>query len=216
MIHLTYYLDVMSSWCFYSEPNLRRLLDLYGKHIEYDWRISLVTEAGPEGFTREQMDWFYRRSGSISGVHLNSDWCQDRASTLQPNTAAQAARKLGFTDDRARLALSRAGLIEGKPVRQRDVCLSVLSQTCGIDPHKLAGAMDQRAVVKQIEMSGREFNALKIDQRPAYVLHSDIGDRAVFSGIWSYEPLEATVKSMIRDEEKYAEFAGSNPPLPSA
>jgi len=99
MVKLFYYLDVMSSWCFYSEPQLERLRKKYGARLTYDWRIALVTENMPGGNTREQCEWFYNRSGSISGIHLNPDWNQGPHTTLDANLAAEAARELGFTDD---------------------------------------------------------------------------------------------------------------------
>lgn len=215
MLKLVYYLDVLSSWCFYSEPNLRRLLDRYGDRIQYEWRIALITEGMPMGHTREQMDWFYRRSGSISGTHLNSAWNQGPYNTLQPNLAAEAARELGFSDDRVRLALARAALLDGKSIVQREVSLQVVSAVTGVDARKVERMIDDERMLENIQRSSAEFEALGIDQRPAFTLRSDIGDRAIFSGLWTYDPLQATVAAMLSDEEKYERFARENPPFPA-
>lgn len=218
MISLTYYLDVMSSWCFYSEPNLRRLLELHGKNLRYEWRIALVTGHPKGGYSREQYDWFYRRSGSIAGTQLNSGWRNaDYDSTLQPNLAAEAARELGFNDDRVRLAISRAALVEGKPVLERQALLQVVSAATGVQAAKIAEMMDMPRIRERIEESCAEFAALGVTQRPAFVLRherDDIGDSAIFSGIWLFEPLDATIQAMLSDADKYARFEANNPPMP--
>ncbi|MDQ6823908.1 MAG: DsbA family protein [Candidatus Eremiobacteraeota bacterium] len=215
MIKLVYYLDVLSSWCFYSEPNLRRLLDIHRDHIEYEWRIALVSHP-PRGYSRAQMDWFYHRSGSISGTHLNSAWrASDYSSTLVPNLAAEAARELGFSDDRVRLALARAALVDGKPVLERETCLEIVASVTGVDKKKIAEFMDDPRIRERIDRTTAEFASLGVDQRPAYVLHSKIGDTAIFSGIWVFEPLNATVQAMVSDADKYAHFEANNPAFPA-
>jgi predicted DsbA family dithiol-disulfide isomerase len=215
MIALTYYPDVMSSWCFYAEPNLDRLRQAHGDRLKYEWRIAMVTESGPEGFTREQMTWFYRRSGSISGIHLNPDWDRGPHSTLQPNLAAEAARELGCTDDRVRRALARAALIDGTSIYRKSEAVTVAAAAGGLDDGQLFKIMDDPRIEERIRKSGADFAALRIDQRPGFVLRSDIGDVAVFSGVWRFEPLDAAIEAMIKDEDKYAKFAAENKPLPA-
>jgi predicted DsbA family dithiol-disulfide isomerase len=215
MVKLFYYLDVMSSWCFYSEPQLERLRKKYGARLMYDWRISLVTENQPGGNTREQVEWFYKRSGSISGIHLNPDWNQGPHTTLDANLAAEAARELGFTDDKARLALARAALVEGLPIYHKTVAADVVAAVTGIEPGRIVTLMDSPTLKERIKQAGEEFASFHIDQRPAFVLRSSIGDTAIFSGIWRFEPLDVTIGSMLHDVDEYTKFAANNPPQPS-
>ena len=215
MLKLAYYLDVLSSWCFYSEPNLRRLLDALGDRVEYEWRIALVDHP-PHGYSRQQYDWFYRRSGSLSGTHLNSAWrTGDYDSSLVPNAAAEAARELGFSDDRVRLALTRAGLVDGKPVLQRETCAAIVAEATGVSAEKILEFMDDPRIRERVECTTKEFAALGVDQRPAFVLRSPIGDTAIFSGVWVFDPLNATAQAMLSDADKYAHFEASNPPFPA-
>ena len=216
MIHLTYYLDVMSSWCFYCEPNLDRLRKHCGDRLAYEWRIAMVTEGGPKGWTHDQMEWFYKRSGSISGVHLNGAWNQGPHNTLQPNLAAEAARELGCTDDRVRRALAKAALIDGIPIYHKSEAVSVAAEAGGLDDERLFKTMDDPKIEARIRATSAEFTAYQIDQRPGFVVQSDIGDKVIFSGIWRLEPLQATVEAMLADGEKYAAFAAANPPMPVA
>lgn len=46
MINVTYYLDIVSSWCFYSESTWTRLKERYHGLATFDRRISLIPEDG--------------------------------------------------------------------------------------------------------------------------------------------------------------------------
>src|SRR5690348_6932899 len=188
MVKLIYYLDVMSSWCFYAEPQLELLRQKYGQRLTYDWRVALVTEGMPQGHAHDQVAWFYKRSGSVSGVKLNPDWCQGSYTTAHPNHAAEAARELGFNDDRVRLALARAMMIEGMPIYHKGEAVSVVSAVTGVEAGRISSLMEGPKVRERIKQSSEEFAAFGIDQRPAFVLHSSIGDTAIFSGIWTSAP----------------------------
>jgi predicted DsbA family dithiol-disulfide isomerase len=211
MVRLIYYCDVLSSWCFYCEPNLDKLREKYGSRLWYEWRIALVRDLPAN---RAQVEWFYKRSGSISGSRLNPGWLQGAYENLEPNLAAEAARALGVTDDSVRRALSRAALVDGRPIFRRAEAVAVAASAGALDPGALAAAMDDPATGERIRRSGEEFDALHVDQRPGFVLRSSIGDMAVFSGIWALEPLDVTVRTMLDDVEKYERFAADNPPLP--
>lgn len=215
MVKLLHYLDVMSSWCFYAEPHLDRLREKYGSRLEYDWRIALVTENMPGGNTREQMEWYYKRSGSISGTYLNPDWNQGPHTTVEANLAAEAARELGFTDDLVRRALAREALIEGLPIYHKGVAADVVAAVTGIEAGRILTLMNSPKLRERVKQTGQEFASFHIDQRPAFVLRSSIGDTAIFSGIWTFEPLDATISSMLRDVDAYAKFAANNPPMPA-
>src|SRR6185436_20028412 len=115
-VKITYYVDVISSWCFWAEPAWAELRQRFSKHIEFQWKIAQLTLDGlPK--SREQCDWFYRRSGTIvrSLVKLNSGWFEaDPVPYVAPNAVAEAAKDFGVTDDRVRLALARAALRDGR------------------------------------------------------------------------------------------------------
>lgn len=215
MVTLVHYIDVMSSWCYYAEPHVERLRGKYGRRLSYEWRIALITEGMPHGHSREQVEWFYRRSGSISGTQLNPDWCRGPYTTLEPNLAAEAARELGFGDDRVRLALARAAMIEGMPICRRRESVDVVAAVTGMEPDKITALMNDPRIDDRVKQTSEEFAALNIDQRPAFVLRSNIGDIAIFSGVWTFEPIDATIGAMLSDEDKYATFAAKNPPLPA-
>ena len=41
-ITVTNYLDVISSWCFWSEPTWAELKERYDGRVEFQWKIALM------------------------------------------------------------------------------------------------------------------------------------------------------------------------------
>src|SRR5207248_2324745 len=140
-ITVTDYLEVVSSWCFWSEPTWAELKKRYDGRVEFQWKIALMD---PNGLptSREQEQWFYRRSGMMmrSPFMLNTDWYDPSLPEIE----------------------------------------------------------------KRVRASTAEFHALQITQRPAFLIDTEIGDRALFSGVVKLEPLTATLDSMLDDVTAYA------------
>src|SRR4051794_11045131 len=115
-ITVTDYLDVVSSWCFWSEPTWTELKKRYDGRVQFQWKIALMDPTGLPT-SREQEQWFYRRSGMMmrSPFMLNTEWYDPNLPEwLAPNCVAEAAKDFGFTADRVRLAPSRAPPRGGK------------------------------------------------------------------------------------------------------
>jgi predicted DsbA family dithiol-disulfide isomerase len=140
-----------------------------------------------------------------SAFMLNTDWYDPTLPEwLAPNCVAEAAKDLGFTDDRIRLALSHAALREGKKVSDWEIAAEIGAAAASIDKKKLLERARSPEIDKRVRASTAEFHALKITQRPAFVIDTEIGDRAVFSGVVKLEPLTATLDSMLDDAAAYA------------
>ena len=200
------YLDVVSSWCFWSEPTWAELKKLYDGRVEFQWKIALMDPSGLPT-SREQEQWFYRRSGMMmrSPFMLNTDWYDPGLPEwLAPNCVAEAAKDFGFTDDRVRLALAHAALREGKKVSDWEIAAEIGGAAGNIDRKKLLECARSREIEKRVRASTAEFRALQITQRPAFLVNTEIGDRAVFSGVVKLKPLTATLDSMLDDAAAYA------------
>jgi len=206
VITVTDYLDVVSSWCFWSEATWAELKKRYGDRVEFQWKIALMDPSGLPT-SREQEQWFYRRSGMMmhSPFMLNTDWYDPSLPEwLAPNCVAEAAKDFGFVDDRVRLALSHAALREGKKVSDWEVAAEIGAGAGKIDKKELLDRARSSEIENRVRASTAEFRALQITQRPAFVIDTDIGDRAVFSGVVKLEPLTATLDSMLDDATAYA------------
>lgn len=206
---ITYYLEVISSWCHWAEPAWAELKQRYAGRVEFGWKLALMDASGLET-SREQCEWFYRRSGTImrSPTMLNSGWLEPELKEyLAPNLVAEAARDFGVTDDRVRLAIARAAFIDGRKMGRWEEAASVAAAAAGLD----AAALLKKAKSPEIEARARastaEFHALKVTQRPTFVLENAIGDRAVFSGLAVAPPLAAAIEAMLHDAAAYESFA---------
>ena len=208
MTKITYYLEVVSSWCHWAEPAWSELKRRFDGRVEFHWKIAQMPEdAYP--LSRDQCEWFYRRSGSImrSPYMLNSGWFEaDHRLMLEPNLVAEAARDFGVNDDRVRLAIAHAAMREGQKVGQWEVAVAVAAKAAKLNKPKLLARAKSRAVAERVEASSKEFAALQVTQRPTFLIENGIGDRAVFSGIARVEPLAAAVEALLADEAAYASW----------
>src|ERR1700737_3524905 len=103
-ITVTDYLDVVSSWCFWSEPTWAELKRRYDGRVEFQWKIALMDPSGLPT-SREQEQWFYRRSGMMmhAPFMLRTDWYDPTLKEwLAPNAVAGAAKDFGITGDARR------------------------------------------------------------------------------------------------------------------
>jgi predicted DsbA family dithiol-disulfide isomerase len=205
---VTYYLEVMSSWCYWAEPVWAELKSRYAGRVEFEWRIALMRDEDYP-VSREQCDWFYRRSGMIvrSPVMLNSGWFEKGRRFDGADLVAEACRDLGFADDRIRLALSHASEIEGVKIGRVEVAAVVAAKAARIAAKKILARATSAAVRARVDASTAEFFSHRIDQRPAFILTDRIGDKAVFSGLVRIEPLAATIDAMLSDTAAYAAHA---------
>jgi predicted DsbA family dithiol-disulfide isomerase len=207
---VTYYLEVLSSWCTWAEPTWAELKTRYAGRAEFEWRIALMN---PSDFptSRAQTDWFYQRSGGTvmrSPFMLNSGWFEaERAGHYDaPNLVAEAARDFGFSGDEIRLALAHAGVREGRKIGDLATAVAVAAKVGGkkLPAKKLHAAAESASIRARVDASTAEFFAHQISQRPSFVFTDAIGDKAVFSGLVRLEPLAATIDAMLADTAAYA------------
>jgi predicted DsbA family dithiol-disulfide isomerase len=209
-ITVTYYLDVISSWCFWAEPAWAELKKRYGGRVEFQWKIALLDKTGLP-VSRAQEEWFYRRSGTLmrSPFMLRTDWYDQpvRPEYLPPNCVAVAACAWGIADDRVRLALSDATLREGKRVGEWEIAAEVGARAAGLDVNELLERARSPEIEQRLRAETAEFRALQVTQRPTFVFDSEIGDRAVFSGFAKLAPLTAALDAMLDDAQAYISYA---------
>lgn len=216
---ITYYLEVISSWCWWAEPAWRELQERFARRAEFVWKLALMDGSGLPA-SREQCDWFYRRSGTLvaSPYMLNSGWFDPSLREyLAPNLVAEAAKDFGVTDDRVRLAIARAALREGQRVGEWEVSMRAALAAAPELPD--ATVLLQRARSPEIEGRARattaEFHAFGVTQRPTFVLENCTGDRVIVSGLAKAAPLIAATEALLADEAgqtAYPAHHGGPPP----
>jgi predicted DsbA family dithiol-disulfide isomerase len=136
---------------------------------------------------------------------LKVDWCSHtEPEFLAPNAVGRAAVDLGVSDDRVRLALAHAALREGQQVADWSAAVAVGARAGGLPEKELRKRAQSPAIEKRLRAETAEFHAFQVTQRPTFVLDSEIGDRAVFSGFARVAPLAAALDSMLADLADYA------------
>ena len=175
-ITVTYYLDVISSWCFFAEPAWAELKNRYGGKVEFQWKIALLDKTGLP-ISREQEEWFYRRSGTImrSPFMLSGEWFEPgQPEYLAPNCVAEAAKDFGITDDHVRLALAYAGLREGKRFGDWKIAAEIGAKAANVDAKKLLERARSTVVETRVRADTADFHLLQVTQRPTFVLDTGI------------------------------------------
>lgn len=215
---ITYYLEILSSWCTWAEPMWAELKQRYAGRVEFEWKIALMR---PEDFpvSREQCDWFYRRSGGTvmhSPFMLHSGWVElNRKGHYEaPNLVAEAGKDFGIKGDELRLALNYAALREGRKIGDLNEAIAVAVAATKLNPAELRARAESAEVRARVDASTAEFFAHQINQRPAFVLQDAIGDKAVFSGLVRITPLAATIDAMLADVAGYAAHEAHHGPMP--
>jgi predicted DsbA family dithiol-disulfide isomerase len=211
------YIDVISSWCFWAQPAWEELKKRYGDRVDFEWKIALMDASGfPKSI--EQAEWFYRRSGMMmrSPFMLKPGWFEPNLQeALAPNLVAEAARDLGVSDDRVRMALADATEREGQHTNDWNLSAEIGAAASGLDKQKLLDRARSPEIEARARATTAAFHALQVTQRPTFVVDSEIGDRAIFSGFAKLEPIGATIDAMLDDLAAYAAHAahfGEPPP----
>jgi predicted DsbA family dithiol-disulfide isomerase len=210
-VTITYYLEVLSSWCHWAEPAWVELKERYAGRVDFHWKIALMNP-GDFPVSREHCDWFYRRSGTImrSPTMLNSGWLETdrKGAYLAPNLVAEAGKDfLGEDDDTVRLALADAALRAGQKIGDLDTAVAVAAKSTRLPAKKLRAAAELPEITRRVELSTAEFHAHQIAQRPAFILTDAIGDKVVFSGLVHSAPIAAAIDAMLADSAAYAAHA---------
>ena len=209
MIKVTYFTEVTSSWCYWAESAWAELKSQFEGQTEFHWKIALL-DAQSLPVSRSQLEWFYRRSGTIvrSPYMLNAAWFEPGVSEyLVANLVAEGARDLGINDDRVRLAISHAALRDGEKVTDWDRVSAIGASAGGLDAPSLKAAAQRPEVEVRVRRSTSEFHALQVTQRPTFVLENGIGDKAVLSGTWTAAPIASVIESMLADEAAYTAWS---------
>lgn len=205
---VTYYLEVLSSWCHWVEPVWAELKRRYAGRVDFEWKIALL-QPGDFPVSQAQCDWFYRRSGGTvmhAPYRLNSGWFETprRGNYDAPNLVIEAAKNFGFPGDEIRLAVTHAALREGRKVGDLATAVKIAARAGKIDARRLRTAAGSKAVAARVAAGTAELHAHQVNQRPAFILTDGIGDKAVFAGLVRLEPLAATIDAMLADTAAYA------------
>jgi predicted DsbA family dithiol-disulfide isomerase len=198
-------------WCVLGDEVVAELSQRYGSGVHVRRKIALINGGRP----MDAGTLVLRSLRNRDRPRFNHRWLERRnQSTWLPNSIIAAAWKFGKAKE-VHQALKSAAMERGEPILQRAVALKIACEASGIASEALANAIDDPTLASELRESLSEFESHRIDQRPAFILRSAIGDSAIFSGIYRPEPIFAALEAMLRDEEKYEEHALTHPAIPA-
>jgi predicted DsbA family dithiol-disulfide isomerase len=152
---------------------------------------------------------------------LNSEWFDASLAGpyKAPNWIAEASRDfLDPNDERIRLALTRAAVLGGQKIGAS--AIAIATQSAAAAAHRnateLRTAAKSARVQARVAQSSANFLALQLSQRPLFVIQSDIGNKAVLSGIHRAAPIAAALKNILVDSARYAPPTAHHSPAPRA
>lgn len=210
-VDVIYYVDVLSSWCHIADRAVERIEEKYGESVRLEWRIAQLFDYGSLPYTRDDLTWYYARTAKMTGVQLNNAWHDSPETTTKyANQAAEAARALGAGDSRVRCGLSRAALIDGKPVGRREIAIEEAARLSGFAAERISDLMESPQVAARIAQTTQEFKDLALPQLPSFVMRNDSGDLAVFSGLYTFESLDNVIGELLHASRVTDDF-GSGP-----
>jgi predicted DsbA family dithiol-disulfide isomerase len=210
MMQLIFYYDVCSQWSYFGDLTLDRLREKYEADLGVVWRIAMVKDGEAIGYTREALGWMYRRSESITGIAVTSQWIQGNDRTLYANLAVAAAERLGHD---VRRQVAEAILLRGEPMGSQSGAVRAVARLIAVPDARLEAEM--RLVEPDVRKSTQEFRALPVTVVPAFLIRNEIGDTALLSGLCEFETLDRVAAEMRRAERGYTAFAAANAPVPT-
>jgi predicted DsbA family dithiol-disulfide isomerase len=97
-------------------------------------------------------------------------------------------------------------LREGKQFAEWEVAAEIGARAGNVDAKKLLERARSTVVETRVRADPADFHLLQVTQRPTFVLDSEIGDRAVFSGFAKLPPLVTALDAMLDDTQAYTSF----------
>lgn len=210
-LEVTHYVDVLSSWGFVAERALAALRERHAERLAYEWRIAFLFNGGPMGYSPELGAWHYRRLEAVSGVKLNPAWRESSGDTTWwANLAAEAARGLGVVDDRVRLGLARAAMVDGEHVGRREVAVAVAARAGGFTHAELEREMERPRTLERMWTSTNALRGMRLDVQPVFALRNSLGDAAILSGLFRPETFMSCADEMLAAVDNYAAYGAAN------
>lgn len=205
-LECTYFLDILSQWCYIADRALR---DLRLKYPTLRVSLRFVPIAFKDALpvTRTEQARVYKRSAMITGI-ATVPWIQENETTRtwEANATALAAAQFGLEIDRVRESITRAALLSGEPMGREGAAIALVSSEFGVSEDKLRQAVYGPEVATEMQAFEDEFKALRLSVRPTFVIRNAIEDHVILGGAYRFDLLDACVQSLATDAAGYERF----------
>lgn len=216
LIEIIEYTDPYCTWCWASEPVLRKIKEVYGDQVEISFKMGgLVRDIGDfyDPLNRiggenimEQVaaHWLdaSRRHGMPVDPTVFREAKHEFRSTYPASIACKAAQMQGEElGERYLRRLREAAAAERKLIHRREVQLE-LAKEVGLDIDKFAEALDNGTAQKVFQRDLDETRRRGISGFPTFVIRNRQGDSRTIVGYRPFEELAMHVEFLSNGQLK--------------
>lgn len=229
-VDLVQYTDPYCTWCWGSEPFLRKIMETYGSQVSVRYRMGGMFketnryhdglhESGVERWMRQMADHWVDAS-NLHGMPVNTKMVTNlgdiKFSTVPPSLAYKAAEMQDKELARKFLRRMReAAVIESKPIHRR-VVLIRLAEDVGLDGETLLEAMEDGTAEDAFFKDMREAWIINVKGFPTFHLRNRKGDEVVLRGYRRWNSFQSALeklgggnlkpRTLGRDQESILKF----------
>src|SRR5579863_1495377 len=157
------------------------------------------------------MQWYLKRGSLAYGREFRADWYEGpQGGTWFANAVALVGTEMSGEAMRTMHAMMSAALEQGAKAGRADVCFELMGKYLGIPASDVAARVNDPATAARLEAGNHRLAALGADERPTFLLESEIGDRALLKGMWQEDAVAGVAMALLHDERSYA-AAGPQP-----
>jgi len=209
LIEILYYTDPYCTWCWGSEPILRRVKEVYGEQIKITYkmgglvenidnfydplnRISTVEQVAPHWLEASE------RHGMPVDVKIFEEIKSDFKSTYPANIAYKAAQFQG--DELAEKFLRRmreAAAAERQQIHRPEV-LTKLAEEVGLDKERFAKDLESKKAKDAFYADLHEARSQGISGFPTFVIRNQEGQEIMLRGYRSFETFKEVFHSLVK------------------
>lgn len=208
IIELFTFTDPICTWCWGSEPVVRKIRELYGDQLRLVYRMGGLVESVKnfhDPVNKINAMNFYSKMGDYwlasSDRHkmpVDPSFFQEYKTDFRSSWPACLAVKAAQMQDEELAArylrrLREAGLAECKPIHRRKVQME-LADEIGLDSAKLKEDIDSGAAGHAFETDMQEYHTQGGEAFPFYILRTPAGEELPLNGYVSSMALEKLIE----------------------
>lgn len=213
LVEVIEYTDPYCTWCWGSEPILRRIKEIYGNQVKITFKMGGLVEdigdfydplnrIGGEGMFEQVAEHWKdasKRHGMPVDVRVFQDLKGEFRSTYPANIAYKATEMQNQDlADRFLRRMREAAAAELRAIHRVEVQVE-LAKEVGLDVEKFLHALKTGEAQKAFHEDLKECRDLGITGFPTFYIRNNRGRSVLLTGYQSFESFERVFKNLVGD-----------------
>lgn len=221
IIELTEFTDPYCTWCWASEPILRKIKEHYGDQVKISFKMGGLVEdidtfydpsnqiGGESMFDQVADHW--EEASSRHGMPVDADIFRENKgkfrSTYPANIAYKAAQLQDpVLADKFLRRLREAAAAEKIHIHDIEIQAS-LAKEVGLDPEKFIESIENGQPKKDFLEELKEVRSQGISGFPTFKISNRKGEKMILYGFRQFKRLEAAIKNLSKNNLKKLEIS---------